>query len=134
MNRFISTFGSLFLRLGPVGSSCLHRTSTLAVGLGVLSGAISTASAQSTPGLRLSPPSTQRETLAALPFPDTNVNGWAERLSRGARLYGPDNLILLSSAVVGQNLLVNFVREPHALIREVWILTPAEAATPAPVP
>jgi hypothetical protein len=28
---------------------------------------------------------------------------------------------------VGKNLLVNYVREPHGLVHEVWILTEDEA-------
>jgi hypothetical protein len=33
----------------------------------------------------------------------------------------------MSGSIVGQNLLVNFVREPNGLVHEVWILNEAEA-------
>ena len=132
MNRFIPEFLSVLAPLGLVRSTCVHRIAAIAMAIGVLSGATSTAWAQSAPGLRSFPPGTQRGTLVVGQHPDIRVNGLAERLSPGARIHGPDNLILLSSVLMGQKLLVNFVREPHGLVHEVWILTPAEASTPAP--
>ncbi len=82
--------------------------------------------------LRPFPPGAQRGALVVVEPPDITVNDKPERLSPGARIHGADNLVMLSAALVGQSLLVNFVREPHGLVHEVWILTPAEAANPLP--
>ena len=80
--------------------------------------------------VRQFPPSTERGAMMVTQPPEVLINGRAERLSPGARIRGVDNLLVLSGQMVGQNYLVNFVREPHGLIHEVWVLTPAEAAQP----
>jgi hypothetical protein len=36
--------------------------------------------------------------------------------------------LVLSGAIVGQELIVNYTVEPHGLVHDVWILTAAEAA------
>ena len=59
--------------------------------------------------------------------PELVMNGRPERLSPGARIRNSNNMLVLSGALVGQNLLVNFVREPNGMVHEVWILTPDEA-------
>jgi hypothetical protein len=59
--------------------------------------------------------------------PELLLNGKAERLSPGSRIHSDNNMLVLSGALVGQKLLVNFVREPHGLVHEVWILTEDEA-------
>jgi hypothetical protein len=59
--------------------------------------------------------------------PELVMNGRPERLSPGARIRNANNMLVLSGALVGQNLLVNFVREPNGMVHEVWILTPDEA-------
>lgn len=62
--------------------------------------------------------------------PDLLLNGKAERLSPGARIRSDNNMLVMSAALTGQNLLVNYTREPHGLIHEVWILNAAEAQIP----
>jgi hypothetical protein len=66
--------------------------------------------------------------------PELFINDRPERLSPGARIRGPNNMMVMSGALVGQKLLVHFVREPLGLIHEVWILTEAEAAQELPKP
>jgi hypothetical protein len=73
------------------------------------------------------PPNTLRGAMVITNPPDLVMNGKAERLSPGARIRGANNMLVLSGSIVGQNLLVNFVREPNGLVHEVWILTEAEA-------
>ncbi len=60
--------------------------------------------------------------------PDVLLNGEAARLSPGSRIRGANNMLQLSGALVGQNLLVHYTREMSGLVHDVWILTPEEAA------
>ena len=67
--------------------------------------------------------------------PIITLDGKPERLSPGARIHGPDNLLVLSASLVGQTLKVRALRDNLGLIQEVWILNPAELAavdTPQP--
>ena len=50
-----------------------------------------------------------------------------ERLSPGVRIKGPNNLIVMSGMLVGQRVLVNYVRNQQGLIQDVWILSAIEA-------
>ena len=135
MNRFASVSPSL---CPPPANALTRRTPCFAVASALLWGFIGafvcfpSAWAQNTPGLRPFPPGFLRGALVVGQHPDIRLDGKPERLSPGARIHGADNLIVLSSALRGQTLVVNFVRETHGLVHEVWILTPAEAATPAP--
>lgn len=72
------------------------------------------------------PPQAQRGVLEIVQPPHVRLNGQAEQLSPGARIRNPDNRIVLSASLVGQPLRVNYLREPHGLIHEVWILSEAE--------
>ena len=51
------------------------------------------------------------------------------RLSPGARIRNPMNLLVLPASLSGQSLPVVYRREPGGLVHEVWLLTEAEAAT-----
>jgi len=95
-----------------------------------LSGATAIAHAQFGP--RLFPANAQRGTFQVVQPPDVLINDQAERLAPGARIRNINNMLVLSATIVGQRLLVNYVREPGGLIRDVWILTEAEANLPPP--
>ena len=88
--------------------------------------------------LRPFPANAQRATMQVLQPPVLLLNGQFEQLSPGSRIRGTNNMLVMSGALVGQTLLVNFVREPQGLIHNVWILNEAEAQTQAtpsqPVP
>lgn len=64
--------------------------------------------------------------------PDVMMNGAADRLSPGARIRGTNNMLVMSGALIGQKVLVNYVREPSGLLQEIWILTSTEAALQLP--
>ena len=84
--------------------------------------------------LRPFPANAQRATMQVLQPPVLLLNGQFEQLSPGSRIRGTNNMLVMSGALVGQTLLVNFVREPQGLIHNVWILNEAEAqiqATPS---
>jgi hypothetical protein len=59
--------------------------------------------------------------------PQILIDGNVDRLSPGARIRGPQNNLVMSGALVGQRLVVNYTREQSGLVHEVWILTEAEA-------
>jgi len=58
--------------------------------------------------------------------PEIVMSGTAMRLSPGVRIRGPNNMLLMSGALIGQRYAVNYVLEPQGLVREVWILSQAE--------
>ena len=103
-------------------SKSLASLLALAMGLTALSG---TALAQFS--TRPFPPTALRGAMVVTNPPELVMNGKAERLSPGARIRGANNMLVMSASIVGQNLLVNFVREPNGMVHEVWILTEAEA-------
>jgi hypothetical protein len=93
--------------------------------LWVTSAALAPALAQTTP--RQFPPSAQRGMLVVTAPPALLINGKPERLSPGARIKGPTNMMVMSAALVGRAVLVNYKRDVQGMIHEVWILTPEEA-------
>lgn len=95
-----------------------------------LLGASATALAQM--AVRPFPATAQRGSMQVSSPPDLVMNGQAERFSPGARIRDANNMLVLSAALTGQTLLVNFVREPQGLIHEVWILNAAEAQARQP--
>lgn len=60
--------------------------------------------------------------------PEALLNNRAARLAPGARIRGADNMLVMSSAIVGAPLLVHYTLDPSGLLLDVWVLTPAEAA------
>jgi hypothetical protein len=56
------------------------------------------------------------------------------RLAPGARIRDRNNLLVVSGALIGQDLLVRYTRDPLGLLHEVWVLTPSEAAVGMPPP
>ena len=60
--------------------------------------------------------------------PEIQLNGQAARLSPGARIRGSNNLIVMSSALLGRSAVVHYVVDPVGLVHDVWILTDDERA------
>lgn len=85
-----------------------------------------TAWAQNQP--RTFPDKALRGTLVVTQPPVITMDGKSAQLSPGARIKGPNNLLVLSGNIVGQELLVNYTVEPNGMVHDVWILTEAEAA------
>ena len=106
-------------------SLATRRTALALAGAG-LCALTSLAQAQNAP--RNFPASALRGTLVVTQPPVITIDGKPAQLSPGARIKGPDNLLVLSSAIVGKELLVNYTVEPHGMVHDVWILTEAEAA------
>jgi hypothetical protein len=77
--------------------------------------------------VRQFPAAAKRGTLQVTQPPNILINGLAERLSPGARIKNTNNMIVLSGSLIGQPVLVNYLRDPQGQIHEVWLLNPAEA-------
>jgi hypothetical protein len=60
--------------------------------------------------------------------PEIRLNGKPARLAPGARIRDANNLLLMSSALVGGKAVVNYTTELEGMVLDVWILSPAEAA------
>lgn len=60
---------------------------------------------------------------------EARLNGETARLAPGARIRGENNLLVMSGALLGQELVVHYTREPATgLLMDVWILNPVERA------
>jgi hypothetical protein len=77
--------------------------------------------------VRQFPVAARRATLEVTIPPNVLLNGLPERLSPGARIKGPNNLLVLSGNLVGLRVMVNYLRDPQGLVHEVWILNETEA-------
>ncbi len=60
--------------------------------------------------------------------PQVTLNGKPARLAPGARIRDANNLLLMSSALVGGKAVINYTTELEGMLLDVWILSPAEAA------
>ena len=84
------------------------------------------ATAQAQVVTRQFPASIKRGVMSVTAPPEVQINGITMRLSPGVRIRGPNNLLLMSGALIGQQYAVNYVLEQQNLVRDVWILTQAE--------
>ena len=82
----------------------------------------------SSQSMRKFPPTALRGSFQVLQAPEVALNGKPARLAAGARIFGQDNLVKLSASLTGQKLLVHYTVDPQGMLRDVWILTAAEAA------
>jgi hypothetical protein len=120
MNRCIRILGGLAVlatALSPLAYAQVASTSTT-----VLSDSNGNIAA-----VRNFPPKVQRGTLIITAPPEVMLNGKPERLSPGARIRGTNNMLAMSGVLVGQQLVVNYLREPNGMLHDVWILTALEA-------
>lgn len=85
-----------------------------------------------TPAVRQFPATALRGNLVVVSPPEVRIDSKAERLSPGSRIRGMDNMLVMSGAIIGRTLVVNYTREPNGLIHDVWILTDAEIAEKRP--
>ncbi|MFT3858745.1 MAG: hypothetical protein QM742_15025 [Aquabacterium sp.] len=64
--------------------------------------------------------------------PEVLLNGQPARLAPGARIKGTNNMLVMSGALVGQKMQVNYTVDTYGLLMDVWLLRPDEAAKPWP--
>ena len=99
---------------------------TIAFSAGVVS---LTAHAQTTaakPSAREFPKAALRGEMVVKNHHEIVLNGKAERLSPGARIWDANRSLVMSASLVGQPVAVNYVREGSGLIHQVWILNSEE--------
>lgn len=74
------------------------------------------------------PATALRGELTVLTPPEILLNGQPARLAPGARIKGGNNLLVMSGAIVGQKLAVNYTIDTYGLVKDVWLLRADEAA------
>lgn len=118
MNRCTRTPASRFV----------NRLRGLATALALAAGLVSlTAPAQAqTPTVRQFPKAAMRAEMVVKNHPEITLNGTAERLSPGARIFDVNNHQVLSAQLAGQEKTVNYVRDGGGQIHQVWILNSEE--------
>jgi hypothetical protein len=77
---------------------------------------------------RLFPADALRGEFVVVQPPEVQVNGKPARLSPGARIRNEQNMVQLSGTLVGQKRVVHYTVDPLGQLRDVWLLTAAEAA------
>jgi hypothetical protein len=132
MNRWIFALLArrFFLLLAFVRSPAFRVCVGSALVLGV---ALGGRLAQAQSG-RSFPAQVQQAQLQVTQAPEILLNGKPARLAPGARIRGTNDLLLLPGALTGQILRVHVLTEPGGLVKEVWILSPEEAAQAAAQP
>lgn len=81
------------------------------------------------------PLKTERAEMKFVELPDVLLNGKPERLAHAVRVRDERNAIVMPGTVNGRSAVVNYLRDARGQVREVWILSPQEAALPLkPVP
>jgi hypothetical protein len=60
--------------------------------------------------------------------PEILLNGKPARLAPGARIRNQANMLQMSGQLIGTRLLVHYTLDSLELVKDVWILTPEEAA------
>jgi len=81
-----------------------------------------------TPLPRNFPEHVKSASMVIVNWPNIRINATPDRLSPGARIYDTHNLIVSPTSLGNLPFWVNYVRESHGMVHEVWILTPQEAA------
>ncbi|MFT3718098.1 hypothetical protein [Pseudorhodoferax sp.] len=105
---------------------CLRASALLACSLTLA------AAAPAQQPVRAFPDEALRGVLEVTRPPEILLDGRTDRLSPGARIRGPRNELVMSASLVGQRLVVNYVRETQGLVHEVWLLNEQEAALKRP--
>ena len=78
---------------------------------------------------RAFPQNTLRGALVFGEYPTVSLNGRATTLTPGSRVRNQDNMIVLAASLAGAKWLVHYTLDMGGeQVRDVWILTPAEAA------
>ena len=60
--------------------------------------------------------------------PEILLNGKPARLAPGARIRSQANMLQMTGQLTGARLLVHYTLDSFDLVKDVWILTPEEAA------
>jgi hypothetical protein len=93
-------------------------------------GASAQAPAPSLSGARAVPSTATAATLRVEQPPLITLDGQADRLSPGARIYSPARTLVLSASLIGLALPVRYVRDMQGQVHEIWLLQDPHAAAP----
>ncbi len=77
---------------------------------------------------RVFPQNALRGALVVVAAPEIMLNGAPARLAPGARIRGMSNMLEMSGTLIGARLLVHYTFDTSGLVKDIWILTPEEAA------
>ncbi|MEZ5608697.1 MAG: hypothetical protein R3E52_16705 [Burkholderiaceae bacterium] len=77
---------------------------------------------------RLFPAKVQRGAITFTAPPVVQLDGKTERLGPGVRVRDAHNRVALTGTLRGKSFVVNYQRDAAGMVREIWILTPAEIA------
>ena len=78
------------------------------------------------PGVRAFPKTAAYGEMTVQNHPVITIDGKAEQLSPGARIFDARNYLVLSGQLVNQTLPVNYLRDGSGQIYQVWILNAEE--------
>ena len=95
----------------------------LGMALALLTASLGVALAQP---VRQFPQGTQAGTLVVSTPPEATIDGKALRLAPGVRIQGPDNMQVMSAALVGRSFVVAYLRDAYGLVSRIWLLNEAE--------
>lgn len=73
------------------------------------------------------PQNALRGELTVTQPPQAVLNGQPARLAPGSRIRGQNNMLVMSGAIVGNKLVVNYTVDDLGLVKDVWILREDEA-------
>jgi hypothetical protein len=74
------------------------------------------------------PQTALRGTLVVVAAPEVTLNDAPARLAPGARIRDAGNLLQMSASLTGARLLVHYTVDSYGLVKDVWVLSPEEAA------
>ena len=74
------------------------------------------------------PQNALRGSLVIGEAPEVLLNGRSGRLAPGARIRDTGNMAVVPAGLIGGRFLVHYTIDTSGLVKDVWILTPAEAA------
>ena len=112
-------------------SKPLGRTRLRALGLTLALAGLLLPSAQAQMR-RLFPANVLRGSVTFTEPPVVQLDGRAERLGPGVRVRDQHNRLALTGSLIGQTFVVNYQRDAAGVVREIWILTPAEMEQAVP--
>ena len=134
MNRCLPSSPSRLLSIRSFRFAPRLLAAVLLAGFGTLPAlpAAAQSDASVLPSVRNFPATALRGRLTITEPPEVVLDGKKDRLSPGSRIRDPQNQLLLTGQVVGQTLLVNYLRDSAGLVHEVWVLNREEAALRRP--
>ncbi len=77
---------------------------------------------------RVFPQNALRGALVFGQAPEVALNGRLARLAPGARIRDANNMTVVPGGLIGGRFLVHYTIDLYGLVKNVWILTPEEAA------